>query len=146
MVITPYIDVVKRGELIGFVAQLSSGLGGVLAGRKLSGSMALPITIIRIFGTFHMVFTNLIMTTRVNKSTNRPMMSSMAVGRYRSADVTNPIGGYQEPSTTTAPIFYHIDGHYVKPNKVAFKYHDFFLNGDPNAHVKMFNFVIKANV
>jgi hypothetical protein len=37
-------------------------------------------------------------------------MSSMVVGRYRSADVMNPRGGYQEPFAVIAPIFYHKDG------------------------------------
>jgi hypothetical protein len=36
----------------------------------------------------------------------------------------NPRGGYLKPSTITAPIPNHRDGHYIKPNKVAFKYRD----------------------
>jgi hypothetical protein len=37
------------------------------------------------------------------------------------------------------------NGHSVKPNKVAFKYLDFKKNVDPDAHVRIFNFVVKAN-
>jgi hypothetical protein len=42
----------------------------------------------------------------------------------------------------TAQIPNHKNGDSVKPNKVAFKYPDFKKNIDPNAHVKMFNFII----
>jgi hypothetical protein len=45
----------------------------------------------------------------------------------------------------TALIFAHKNGYYVRPNRVVFKYFDFKKNVDPNAHVKMFDFVIKAN-
>jgi len=41
-----------------------------------------------------MVFTNPIMTIHVNKTIDRPLMSLMPIGRYRSADVANPRGGY----------------------------------------------------
>ncbi len=44
-----------------------------------------------------MVFTNLIMTTHVNRITNQPPMNSMDVGRYRSTNAINPIGGYRKP-------------------------------------------------
>jgi hypothetical protein len=44
-----------------------------------------------------------------------------------------------------APILDHRNDHYVRPNKVAFKYLDFKKDADPNAHVKVFNFAIKAN-
>jgi hypothetical protein len=44
-VVVPTMDVVKRGVLIGFVTKLGSGSGGILIGRKLSGSSALPTTI-----------------------------------------------------------------------------------------------------
>jgi hypothetical protein len=72
-------------------------------------------------------------------------MSSMVVGRYKSGDAMNPGRGYQKPFVVIAPIFDHIDGHYVKPNKVAFKYLDFKNDVDPNAHVRVFNFVVKKN-
>jgi hypothetical protein len=41
-----------------------------------------------------MVFTNLIMTTHVNRIIDRPLMSSMVVGRYRNANVANLRGRY----------------------------------------------------
>jgi hypothetical protein len=31
MIVEPHIDVVRRGVLIGFIAKLGSGLGGILA-------------------------------------------------------------------------------------------------------------------
>jgi hypothetical protein len=45
----------------------------------------------------------------------------------------------------TAPILDHKNGHYVRPNRVAFKYLDFKKDVDPDAHVKMFNSLVKAN-
>jgi len=44
MVVTPTMDVVRRGILIGSTTKLGSGLGGVLARWKLNGSSALPTT------------------------------------------------------------------------------------------------------
>jgi hypothetical protein len=73
------------------------------------------------------------------------MMSSMVVRGYKSVDVTHPRGGYRKPFVITTPIFDHRDGHYVKPNKVVLKYLDFRKDDDPDAHVRMFNFAIKAN-
>jgi hypothetical protein len=67
---------------------LGSGLGGVLARRKLSGSTTLPIAIIGFVESLQMVFTNSIMTTHVNRIAYRPLMSPMAIGRYKSANVT----------------------------------------------------------
>jgi hypothetical protein len=88
------MDVVRRGVLIGFVAKLGSGSGGVLVRWKLNGSSTLPTTTIGVVGTPQMVFTNLIMTTHVNRTTYQPSMSSMAIGGYRSVNVANLIGGY----------------------------------------------------
>jgi len=73
-------------------------------------------------------------------------MSSMVVRRYRNANVVHPIGGYQEPFVIIVPTFDHKDGHYVRPNRVVLKYLDFKKNVSLDAHVKMFNFVIKENV
>jgi hypothetical protein len=73
-------------------------------------------------------------------------MSSMVVRRYRNANVVHPIGGYQEPFVITVPTFDHKDGHYVRPNRVVLKYLDFKKKFSLDAHVKMFNFVIKENV
>jgi hypothetical protein len=72
-------------------------------------------------------------------------MSSMAAGRYRSANATNLKTRYREPSVVTTPIPNHKDGHYVRPNRIAFKYLDFKKDIDPNSHVKVFNFIIKEN-
>ncbi len=46
----------------------------------------------------------------------------------------------------TTPIFDHRNGHYVRPNKVNFKYPDFKNDFDPNIHVRMLNSTIKTNV
>jgi hypothetical protein len=64
---------------------------------------------------------------------------------YKSENVMNQRGRYQEPSIITRPIFDHKDGHYVRPNMVALKYPNFKKDVNPNANVKMFNFVVKAN-
>ncbi len=72
-------------------------------------------------------------------------MNSMVVGRYRSADATNPRGGYQESSVVTTLILDHRDGHFVRPNRVTFKYPDFKKDVDPNAHVRVFKYVVKVN-
>jgi hypothetical protein len=61
------------------------------------------------------------------------------------ADVVHPKGGYREPIIITIPILDHKDGHYVKPNMVAFKYLDFKKDVDSDAHVRMLNFVVKTN-
>jgi hypothetical protein len=52
-------------------------------------------------------------------------MSSMATKRYKGADARNLRGGYQGPSIVSAKISDHRHGHYVRPNMVALKYHDF---------------------
>ncbi len=64
----------------------------------------------------------------------------------RNVDATNPRRGYREPFVIIAPIFYHKNGHYVRPNRVVIKYLDFKKNTNPNAHDGMFNSVVKANV
>ncbi len=109
----------------------------------MSQSLAIPVVITRVFSIPQLVFTNSIMTTHVNKIVDRPLMSSMAVGRYKSLDVMHPKGGYRKPIAITAPILDHKDGHYFKPNKVALKYPDLKKDVDLNAHVRMFNFVVK---
>ncbi len=146
IVVAPNMDVVRRGTLIQYVTKLGSGSDGIWVRRNLSQSLALPITTIGVIGTPHMVFTNMIMTIDVNMTTYRPLMSSMAIGRYRNIDVANPRGGYQKPSIVIAQIPNHRDGHYVRPNKLAFKYPNFKKDDNPNVHVKVFNFVLKANV
>ncbi len=70
MVIEPNIDVLRRGVLIGSVAKLGSGSSGVLVGRNLSRSSALPTTTTTVVGILQMVITNLIMATHGNMTTN----------------------------------------------------------------------------
>jgi len=93
-----------------------------------------------------MVFTNPIMTTHVSKIANQPPMSSIAIGGYRSIDVGNPKGRYQNAFVVTIRIFNHRNGHSMRLNKVALKYLNFKKDVDPNVQVKMFNSIVKANV
>jgi hypothetical protein len=51
MVVTPIMEVIKRGILIGSTTKLGSGLNGVSVGRKLSGSSTLPTTTTGVVGT-----------------------------------------------------------------------------------------------
>jgi hypothetical protein len=44
------------------------------------------------------------MTTHVNGTAYWPLMNSMVVGRYKSANVTNMKGGYQKPCVVTTLI------------------------------------------
>ncbi len=79
MIIVPNIYVVKKEVLIGSTTKLGSGLGGVLAVRNLSQSLALLVATTRVVAIPQVVFINLITTTHVNRIVNRPLMSSMAV-------------------------------------------------------------------
>ncbi len=83
----PNINVIRRGVVIGCVAKLSSGSSGISTIRNLSQSLALLKAITRGVGILQMVFINSITTTHLNKSTNRPLMSSMVVGgcKYRAS-------------------------------------------------------------
>jgi hypothetical protein len=73
-------------------------------------------------------------------------MNSMAIRRCKNAVTVHSKGEYREPIVIILPILNHKNGHDVKPNKVALKYPDFKKDINPNyVHVKMFNFVIKAN-
>jgi len=58
------------GILLGFATKLGSGFGGVSIGRNLNRSSTLPIITIGVVGTLQMVFTNSIMTTHMNMTTN----------------------------------------------------------------------------
>ncbi len=69
-IVAPNINVVKRGVLIGFAAKLGSGSSGILIGRNLSRSLALPIVTTEVVGTPQMVFTNPIITIHVNMTSN----------------------------------------------------------------------------
>jgi len=71
MVITPSMDVVKNGMVIGSVLNVSHGLSGFLAKRNLSRSSRLPTINTRVVGTPQMVFTNPIMIIH-DKTTNQP--------------------------------------------------------------------------
>jgi hypothetical protein len=51
IIITPNMDVIKKGVIIGSITKLGSGLGGILAERNLTRSSALPITTIGVVGT-----------------------------------------------------------------------------------------------
>ncbi len=88
-------DVVERGRVIGFATNLGCGLGGFLMKGNLNKSSKLPIKNIRIVGTPKMVLINPIMTTRVHKTTNQPLMNSIIARRYKSINVKNPKGGYE---------------------------------------------------
>jgi hypothetical protein len=70
----------------------------------------------------------------------------MVVGGYKSTNVTNPKGGYWEPSIVTTQILNHKYGHFVRLNKVAFEYPNFEKDVNPNVHVRVFNSTMKANV
>ncbi len=63
------MDVVKRGTLIGCVVKLGSGSDGISTRMNLNQNLALPTTTIGVIGTLHMVFSNLIMTIHVNRTT-----------------------------------------------------------------------------
>jgi hypothetical protein len=134
------------GVLIGFATKLGSELSGVSTRRNLSWSLILPTITTRVVGIPQMVFTNPITTTHVHRTTNQPLMSLVVARGYRSANIVYPRGWHQEPFTVITPILDHRDGHYVRPNIVAFKYPNFKKNVDPNVHVKIFNFAIKENV
>jgi hypothetical protein len=70
MVVAPNTNVVSSRILIGSTTNLSSGLDGILEGRNLSQSLALPTTNIGVVGTPQMVFTNMIVTTHVKRTAN----------------------------------------------------------------------------
>ncbi len=95
----------------------------------------------RVVATPQIVFTNPIRTTHV-----RPLMSSITIGGYKNIDVENSKGGHREPSIIIHGIPTHRNGHFVKWNKVTLKYFDLKKDVDPYAHVKVFNFIVKANV
>ncbi len=89
-----------------------------------------------------MVFTNIIMTTHVHKTTDKPPMNLIATRKYRNINVESLKRGYWGPFVITQGIPNHRNGHFVESNKVAFKYLDFKKDVDPTAHVKMFNYTI----
>jgi hypothetical protein len=94
IIVVPTMDVVRKGILIGNGKKLGSGSSGVLTRRKLNGNLVIPIATTRVVKAFQMVFTNPIMITHVNRTTNGPPMNSMVVGGYKIVDAVNPIRGY----------------------------------------------------
>jgi len=62
--------------------------------KEIEWDFALPIATTRVVKALQMVFTNPIMITHVNRTTNGPPMNSMVVGGYKNVDAVNPIGGY----------------------------------------------------
>jgi hypothetical protein len=91
---------------------------------RVTQSVDVGITTTRVVGTPQTVLTNPLMTTHVNRIIDWPSMNSMVVRGYKSVNATNPRRGYWKPFILTAPIPNHKDGHYVRPNMVAFKYLD----------------------
>jgi hypothetical protein len=59
-------------------------------------------------------------------------------------NVENPKGGCQKPFVIIQGIPNHINGHSIKPNMVALKYPTFKKDIDLDAHVKVFNSIVKA--
>ncbi len=71
IVVAPNTNFVRGGIFIRFVMNLDCGLGRVLERRTLNRSYELLTETIGVVGTPKMVFTNLIMTTHMNKIVNR---------------------------------------------------------------------------
>jgi hypothetical protein len=88
------MNVTKRGIIIGYAINLNYGSNGFSMKRNLNRSSRLPMANTRVVGTPQMVFTNPIMTIHVHKTTNRPHMSSIVVGGYKSIDVEDSKGGH----------------------------------------------------
>jgi len=72
-------------------------------------------------------------------------MNSLVVGRYKNTNARNLGGEYREPSIVIARITDNKNGHSMRPNKVAFKYLNLKKNVDPNVHVRVLNYIVKAN-
>jgi len=108
-IVVPNINVVRRGVLIRSITKLDSGLGGILTVRNLSQSLALPIATTGVVDIFQMMFTNSIIIIHVNRTTDRPLMSLMAIGRYKNVNVKHPKRGYREPIIVNVLIFVHVD-------------------------------------
>jgi hypothetical protein len=116
---------IKGGVLIGSTTNWNYGLKGVSTGRTLSRSLGILVATNKVVGTPQVVFTNPIMTTFVNRTTNQPLMNSITIERYRSTDVGNLGRGYRKASGITTRIPNNRNGHSMRPNMVALKYPDF---------------------
>ncbi len=57
-------------------------------------NLKLLVTTIGIVGTPHMLFTNPMMITHVNKIVDQPLMSSIATGGYKNTNAKNSGRGY----------------------------------------------------
>jgi hypothetical protein len=55
-------------------------------------------------------------------------------------------GGYRDSFVVITKILDYKNGHSIKPNRVALKYHDFKKDVDLDVHVRVFNYVVKAYV
>ncbi len=88
-IVTTNTNFVKGGVLIGSTLNLGRGFKRILVGRNLSRSLGIPIATIGVIGTPQMVFTNLIMTTHVNRIGDRPSMNSIIVGKYGCINAKN---------------------------------------------------------
>jgi hypothetical protein len=89
------------------------------------------------------------MTTHVNRTIYQPLMNSIVIGRYKSIDFENLGKGYQKPFIVTAEILNQLNGPSMiltRPNKVALKYPNFKKDVDLNAHVRIFDYIVKVNV
>ncbi len=76
-------------------------------------------------------------------------MNSIVIGRYKSIDFENLGKGYQKPFIVTAEILNQLNGPSMiltRPNKVALKYPNFKKDVDLNAHVRIFDYIVKVNV
>ncbi len=68
MVVTPCINVFKRGVLIGFAAKLGSESSGVSIRRNMSQNLTLPAITTGVVGIPQMVFTNPITIIHGNRT------------------------------------------------------------------------------
>ncbi len=89
-IVAPNTNVVRKRVVVESIINLGHGLGKFLMGRSLNWSLGLPSANTGIVGTPKMVFTNLIMTTHVQKTTYRPLMNSITIGGYKSTNAENP--------------------------------------------------------
>ncbi len=143
IVVVANTNFVRGGILTKSTTNLGCGSRRVSTRRNLSRDFGLPPTTTKVVGTPQMVFTNLIITICVNMIPYWPPMSSIATRGYKSIDVENLRGGYWKSFIIIAKILDHRNGHFVRPNKVVFKYLDFKKDVNPDVHVRLFNFVVK---
>jgi len=93
-VIAPTMDVIRRGVVIGSIINVSRGSSEFLVGVNLSKSSKLLIVNTGVGGTQQMVFTNPIMIIHVHKTTNQPLMSSIATRGYKNIDAEDSKRGH----------------------------------------------------